>query len=71
MSLENRNLALVEDDPIMGESLMQRLQLEGANVCWWRTGRRSPGGPFKDQRRTLSSATFACPINRAPTCFAR
>ena len=38
MSLENRNLALVEDDPIMGESLRQRLQLEGANVSWWRTG---------------------------------
>jgi DNA-binding NtrC family response regulator len=38
MSLENRNLALVEDDPIMGESLVQRLKLEGARVHWWRTG---------------------------------
>ena len=38
MSLENRTLALVEDDPIMGESLRQRLQLEGASVSWWRTG---------------------------------
>jgi DNA-binding NtrC family response regulator len=38
MSLENRNLALVEDDPIMGESLAQRLRLEGARVCWWRSG---------------------------------
>ncbi len=38
MSLENRNLALVEDDPIMGESLVQRLKLEGAKVNWWRTG---------------------------------
>jgi DNA-binding NtrC family response regulator len=38
MSLEHRTLALVEDDPIMGESLVQRLKLEGAKVCWWRTG---------------------------------
>jgi DNA-binding NtrC family response regulator len=38
MSLENRNLALIEDDPIMGESLAQRLRLEGAKVEWWRTG---------------------------------
>jgi DNA-binding response OmpR family regulator len=38
MSLENRSFALIEDDPIMGESLSQRLQLEGAIVRWWRTG---------------------------------
>jgi DNA-binding NtrC family response regulator len=38
MSLENRNLGLIEDDPIMGESLVQRLSLEGANVRWWKSG---------------------------------
>lgn len=38
MSLENRSFALIEDDPIMGESLVQRLRLEGANVHWWRSG---------------------------------
>jgi DNA-binding NtrC family response regulator len=38
MSLENRTLGLIEDDPIMGESLAQRLTLEGAKVRWWRTG---------------------------------
>jgi DNA-binding NtrC family response regulator len=38
MSLENRKLALIEDDPIMGESMSQRLKLEGATVCWWRSG---------------------------------
>ena len=38
MLLENRNLALIEDDPIMGESLAQRLKLEGATVHWWRSG---------------------------------
>jgi DNA-binding response OmpR family regulator len=38
MSLENRRLALVEDDSIMGESMVQRLELERAQVFWWRTG---------------------------------
>jgi DNA-binding NtrC family response regulator len=38
MSLENRKLALIEDDPIMGESLAQRLKIEGATVRWWRSG---------------------------------
>ncbi len=37
MSLEGRVFALVEDDAIMGESLVQRLELEGASVSWWRS----------------------------------
>ena len=37
MSLEHNRIGLIEDDPIMGESLVQRLSLEGANVTWWRT----------------------------------
>lgn len=37
MSLENRTVAIVEDDPIMGESLVQGLGLEGASVHWWQT----------------------------------
>jgi DNA-binding NtrC family response regulator len=39
MSLEGRTIALVEDDPIMGESLMERLSLEGAKVLWWKSCR--------------------------------
>ena len=31
-------IGLVEDDPIMGESLKQRLELEGYYVRWWQTG---------------------------------
>ncbi|MYZ49988.1 sigma-54-dependent transcriptional regulator [Propylenella binzhouense] len=38
MSLESRRIALVEDDPVMGGSLVQRLSLEGASVDWWQTG---------------------------------
>jgi DNA-binding NtrC family response regulator len=34
MSLEGRLIVLVEDDPIMGESLCHRLTLEGARVEW-------------------------------------
>jgi DNA-binding NtrC family response regulator len=37
MQLNGTTLALVEDDPIMGESLAQRLGIEGAKVTWWRT----------------------------------
>lgn len=37
MLLEKRVLGLVEDDPVMGESLVQRLEIEGAQVEWWRS----------------------------------
>ena len=38
MSLEGRVVGLVEDDAIMGESLVQWLSLEGASVDWWKDG---------------------------------
>ncbi len=41
MPLENRVVGLLEDDPIMGGSLAQRLALEGASVRWWQTGREA------------------------------
>lgn len=31
------NLDLIEDDPLMGEALSERLQLEGIQCRWWRT----------------------------------
>jgi DNA-binding NtrC family response regulator len=34
---QGRRIGLVEDDPIMGESLAHRLRLEGAWVGWWRS----------------------------------
>jgi DNA-binding NtrC family response regulator len=34
--LEGRRIVLVEDDEIMGASLMQRLELEGAEIHWHR-----------------------------------
>jgi DNA-binding NtrC family response regulator len=41
MSLEHRVIGLVEDDPIMGESLVQRLTLEGTIVRWWKNGQEA------------------------------
>ena len=38
MLLEGSVVGLVEDDPIMGESLVQSLSLEGCHVEWWKTG---------------------------------
>ncbi len=32
------SIAVVEDDPIMGESLQRALELEGWRVTWWRSG---------------------------------
>lgn len=40
-SLENRTIGLVEDDPLMGESLVQRLSLEGGSVRWWHSGQEA------------------------------
>lgn len=34
MRLEGRRIAVIEDDEIMGESLSQRLALEGATIVW-------------------------------------
>jgi DNA-binding NtrC family response regulator len=44
MSHKALSVALVEDDPIMGESLHQCLELEGFRVEWWRTGRDALAG---------------------------
>jgi DNA-binding NtrC family response regulator len=38
MSLDGRTIALIEDDAVMGESLVQWLSLEGASVEWWKDG---------------------------------
>jgi DNA-binding NtrC family response regulator len=48
MSLEGRTIDVVEDDPIMGESLVQRLTLEGATTRWWRDGHEALAGFRRD-----------------------
>lgn len=44
MLLEGRAIGLVEDDLIMGESLVQSLSLEGCHVDWWKTGAEAMRG---------------------------
>jgi DNA-binding NtrC family response regulator len=46
------HIAVVEDDPIMGESLVQRLNLEGYDTVWWQTGRAALDG-IRRQRPDL------------------
>lgn len=41
MSPSGRTIGLVEDDEIMGGSIVQRLSLEGISVKWWRSGREA------------------------------
>ena len=44
MLLEGHVVAVIEDDPVMGESLVQSLSLEGCHVDWWKTGGRPRAG---------------------------
>jgi len=41
---DSRKIGVVEDDPIMGGSLQQRLTLEGYEVNWWTSGRDAVAG---------------------------
>jgi DNA-binding NtrC family response regulator len=41
---EGCRIGVVEDDPVMGESLQQRLTLEGCHVDWWTSGRAAVAG---------------------------
>jgi len=41
---EGCRIGVVEDDPVMGESLLQRLRLEGCDVDWWTSGREARAG---------------------------
>ena len=40
-------VAVVDDDPIMGESLQRALELEGWRAVWWHTGKKAVDGMFE------------------------
>ena len=61
MSLEHRVVGLLEDDPIMGESLVQRLALEGTIVRWWTNGREALG---RDRTGRARSGRLRHPASR-------
>jgi len=48
MSLEGRRIAVIEDDPIMGESLVQCLNIEGADVSLYTSGHEARSRLGKD-----------------------
>ncbi|TIL95963.1 MAG: sigma-54-dependent Fis family transcriptional regulator [Mesorhizobium sp.] len=41
---DRARIGLVEDDPVMGGSIVQRLELEGWRVTWWQSGRDAISG---------------------------
>lgn len=41
MPPEPVRIGLVEDDPVMGGSIVQRIELEGGTISWWTTGRQA------------------------------
>lgn len=41
MQPEPARIGLVEDDPVMGGSIVQRLELEGWRVTWWKSGQEA------------------------------
>ncbi|MHB1109875.1 MAG: sigma-54-dependent transcriptional regulator [Devosia sp.] len=41
MPPDRAKIGLVEDDPVMGGSIVQRLELEGWDVAWWQSGREA------------------------------
>src|SRR5690606_26723539 len=45
------------DDPVMGESLVQRLELEGYAVNWWRSG-----GQALEGLKTIEPDAIVCDI---------
>jgi len=44
-----RLLGLLEDDPVMGRSLQQRLTLEGYRVHWWQSGSEALAGVAQER----------------------
>ena len=47
MPNESGCVAVVDDDPIMGESLQRALELEGWRAVWWHTGQNAVDGMFE------------------------
>lgn len=53
MSPNERTIGLVEDDEVMGGSIVQRLALEGIPVKWWRSGREAVACISQDRFRAI------------------
>src|SRR5258706_9551589 len=70
MLLEGRKIAVVEDDAVMGESLVQRLDLEGASVDWFSLGEEAIAGIIQ-KRAELVLCDICLPDIRGEDVFRR
>lgn len=61
-------IGVIEDDPVMGASLLQRLELEGCNVDWWTTGRDAITG-LRRQEHDLVICDIRLPDMGGETVF--
>jgi len=69
-SLRQHRIAVIEDDPIMGESLVQRLALEKYDPVWWHTGGEALAG-LKAQRPDLVICDLRLPDMNGEELFLR
>jgi len=65
---ERCRIGVIEDDPVMGESLLQRLTLEGCDVDWWTTGQEAMTG-LRDLEHDLVICDIRLPDMAGETLF--
>ena len=68
MLLEGRVIGLVEDDLVMGESLVQGLSLEGSSVEWWKSADEAKRG-MAGSRPDLVICDMRLPDGRGDQLF--
>ncbi len=68
MLLEGRVIGLVEDDLVMGESLVQGLSLEGSRVEWWKSADEAKRG-ISSTRPDLVICDMRLPDGRGDQLF--
>lgn len=62
------DICLIEDDPIMGESLSERLVLEGFGVDWCTSGGQALGR-LQQKNMTLWYPISVCQTSPVMICF--
>lgn len=68
MLLEGHSVAVIEDDPVMGGSLVQSLSLEGCDVAWWKTGAEAARG-LRSQRPDVVICDMRLPDTTGEALF--
>jgi len=65
-----RTVAVVEDDPVLGPSLVQRFAVEGLTAQWWRSGGEALAG-FSRHRPSVVICDIRLPDIDGETLFAK